>query len=177
MSKKILVLMLVSFAITSAASLGVLINLEKHSSAQVFPLPTGGKICAPTATTPSWFPTFWVPIFVFEVLLCTLAIVSVFRTRKQAASTDRIGIVDILVRDSIAYFIIIGATYMTCFLMWLKAPIRFTDIPVYFTIAMSCVSGSRVLLNVRRAAVDPSANLTGFDSQQTEHWSVARNDS
>ncbi|KDR83293.1 hypothetical protein GALMADRAFT_134772 [Galerina marginata CBS 339.88] len=139
-------------------TLWILITRLLLSAGQVLVYP-GGNSCVPTNIAPHFY-AFWIPVLLFESVLCTLAIASSFQSLKRIPSGLRRGtrgLVYILIRDSIAYFFIIGSAYLTCLLMWILAPTRFVDTPVSLVVGMTCVLGNRVFMNVRRAAHNPSS--------------------
>lgn len=88
---------------------------------------------------------------VYESLLCGLALFRGFQTFQSSASPFRSGkyLVSILIRDSILYFLIMFATYLTNLLVWIVAPVNLTEIPVGFSVALSSIMGSRIIINMR----------------------------
>ncbi|KDR72248.1 hypothetical protein GALMADRAFT_229072 [Galerina marginata CBS 339.88] len=163
MNKKVLALMLIWFAASSSLSIWVLTKQLSSSSGQALGIPLlGGKFCVPTTIITNFY-AFWIPILSFESLLCVLAVISGFKSYKRSPHAFRrgaMGLVSILVRDSITYFLVIGGTYLTCLLIWVLAPSSFIDTPIGFAMAMSCVLGNRVLLNVRQAALESSVHMS-----------------
>jgi len=57
---------------------------------------------------PEYFYVFWIPILAFETLLCGLAVFRGFRNMRLKPSLYHSGkeIVDVLLRDSVMYFIV-----------------------------------------------------------------------
>jgi hypothetical protein len=75
---------------------------------------------------PSYFYTFWIPMLAFETLLCGLALYRGFQTLMQDGQVFYSGrrLVNILIRDSVLYFLIMFATYLANLLFWIAAPVR-----------------------------------------------------
>jgi len=153
LNKKILCLLLISFIATSATAATIMGTTLSGLKGEILPL-TGDSLCA-AVTTPSSFFTFWIPPLVFESLLCTLAIIraaqsymvdgsSFFRSARNVAY--------ILVRDSVLYYVVVFTTYLTCLLMWLIAGEALLEVPIGFSVVMSCVMANRLILNLR---IDP----------------------
>jgi len=57
--------------------------------------------------------------------------------------------VAILVRDSILFFFVVLAAYSANLLVFIFGSDDFLEVPLGFSIAMSCVMGNRLILNVR----------------------------
>jgi len=57
--------------------------------------------------------------------------------------------VAILIRDSVLYFLVMFAAYFTCLLVWACARSTLLEVPIAFSVAMSCCLGNRIVLNVR----------------------------
>jgi len=67
----------------------------------------------------------------------------------EAESDSGPSILEILLRDSIIFFIIMFAAYFTTTMIWILGRTTVIEIPVGYTVAMSCVVGNRLLLNIR----------------------------
>ncbi|KAF9524358.1 hypothetical protein CPB83DRAFT_861427 [Crepidotus variabilis] len=157
LDKRILFLMLSMFVASTGTAAWIMWNVVTKISALALPLPNNDIFCAPNGI-PKDFYMFWVPLLVYECLLCTLALVRGFQTLRRSGSLFLNGrqLVVILVRDSIMYFLVICVTYMASLLIWIMAPSTLLEVPIGFTIAMSCVLANRVVLNVRDAGQDVS---------------------
>ncbi|KDR71313.1 hypothetical protein GALMADRAFT_798523 [Galerina marginata CBS 339.88] len=158
LSKKILALMLVCFtAVTCICTwvLGTKLSTPAGIRGHGFVTPVG-KFCVLNRSNPvDPFYTFWIPVLAFECLLCLLAINSGIQSRKNDGGElyrGPMGLLRVLVRDSVLYFIIIGATYLTSLLVWALAPFSFIDVPTGFSTALSCVFACRIFLNIRHVA-------------------------
>jgi len=154
LDKKILALMLTSFVLCSASSAYVMGTVLSSITASAFPVP-GGKFCVPQGV-PTHFYAFWIPMLSFETLLCILAVVRAVQMYQPSRSLFHSGrqLVAVLVRDSLMYFLVIFATYLTCLLVWTLARVSLLGVPIGFSVAMSCVLANRVVLNVREISRD-----------------------
>ncbi|EDR06874.1 uncharacterized protein LACBIDRAFT_294625 [Laccaria bicolor S238N-H82] len=115
----------------------------------------GGTFCMPGTVQTNFF-IFWIPMLAFECLLCGLALFRGFQTFRSEGTLYQNGrhLVGILIRDSILYFLVICTTYTTCLLVWIIGPTSLLEVPVGFSVAMSCVLANRVVFNVREVNRD-----------------------
>ncbi|PBK61621.1 hypothetical protein ARMSODRAFT_1025539 [Armillaria solidipes] len=113
----------------------------------------GTSVCA-SSGIPDYFYAFWIPTIVFESLLCGLALFRGFQTFSSDGPLFSSGrrLVSILIRDSVFYFVVMFATYLTNLLVWTAAPADLLEIPIGFSVTFSCVMSNRIILNVRRAS-------------------------
>jgi len=149
LDKKVLLFMVVSFLATSAGSAAIMGNVLSKVTARAHVIP-GLPFCVPI-DLPDYVYTFWIPILANESLLCGMALFrgfQAFRYRQNVFQSGR-HLVTLLLRDSIIYFLIIFVTYLTNLLIWSTGKIGLIEIPAGFTVAMSCVMGNRLILNVR----------------------------
>ncbi|PPQ94338.1 hypothetical protein CVT25_000297, partial [Psilocybe cyanescens] len=118
----------------------------------------GGNFCT-FLSIPRYIYAFWIPTFVFECFLCTLAIMRGLRHFSFRGSyySTSVNLVNILVQDSILYFIaqVTGATYLICMVIWI-VDLESFDAPVGFSIAMSSTLCSRMVLKVHGMYADDS---------------------
>jgi hypothetical protein len=142
--------MVVSFLATSACSAVIMGNVLSEVTMQSNFIP-GLPFCIPF-DVPGYLYAFWIPILAFESLLCGMALFRGFQAFHYRQSVFQSGrhLVTLLLRDSIVYFLIIFITYLTNLLLWSTGQIGLIEIPAAFTVAMSCVMGNRLILNVRR---------------------------
>jgi hypothetical protein len=128
LDKKILAVMLVSFAITNAAAgyvMGIalavmqrvffFLYLSQHRPAHTPSLfsaaprlwPTRPLVCVPL-NIPDYFWTYWVPTIIMESLLCGLALYQGVMTFTKGEGLFQSGrrIVGILIRDSAFYYLV-----------------------------------------------------------------------
>lgn len=209
-NKKVLALMVgcfISAMASSATIMGLVLHDIKATSSSTFI--QGSTFCIPS-NAKGYFYAFWIPILCFETLLCALACIRgyksykdheirmMLRHRNRIQSTEAqisqdpdtgLTILEILLRDSVGYFVIIFATYLTTTMVWIFGEVTLWEIPVGFTVALSSVIGNRLLLNlrdsqVRNASVHHSAThsvgghtvsylthiMSGFEDERTrEH--------
>ncbi|KJA21582.1 hypothetical protein HYPSUDRAFT_87987 [Hypholoma sublateritium FD-334 SS-4] len=159
LNKKVLVLMLSCWVLCLGISAYVMYTVLAKLTVTAMTIPNG-MFCVPGNVSPHFY-TFWIPMLAFEALLCTLAVIRGLRTyRSNRTSIFHSGreLVAILIRDSLIYFVVIGAAYLTCLLVWVIAPVGLLDAPVGFSLAMSCVLANRVVLNIR--SVNRNANTS-----------------
>lgn len=150
LNKKVLCLMVGMFILATGCAAAIMAIALNNLQAQAHLLPLPGLPCVPTHI-PSYFYTFWIPILAFETLLCILALNRGFQSHRHTGAPFQSGkrIIGVLIRDSIGYYIVMFATYLTCLLVWLVNN-DLLEVPIGFTIAFSCVLGNRVILNVRK---------------------------
>ncbi|KAJ6571410.1 hypothetical protein B0H19DRAFT_660634 [Mycena capillaripes] len=149
LNKKVLALMVVTFMISSASSAVIMGKVLHGITALAHPIP-GTTFCVPVGV-PGYFFAFWIPIIGFESLLCGLALYRGFQTFRAEGTLFQSGrhLVAILIRDSVLYFLVMFATYFTNMLVWVSAPTNLLEVPIAFSIALSCCLGNRMILNVR----------------------------
>ncbi|KAK7046448.1 hypothetical protein R3P38DRAFT_2873854 [Favolaschia claudopus] len=153
LSKRVLILMASAFILSSASSAVILGTVLHRIKAHAHPLPpTPTTFCAPS-NVPSYFFAFWIPIISFESLLCFLALFRGFQTFRTSGGSTLFQsgrhLVAILIRDSLLYFLVMFATYFTNMLVWASADPSLLEIPIAFSVALSCTLGNRLIFNVR----------------------------
>ncbi|GAW02927.1 hypothetical protein LENED_004607 [Lentinula edodes] len=150
LNKRILYLMVGSFILTSASAATIMSIAINQFQAETHLLP--GLPCV-ALHVPSYFYSFWIPILAFETLLCILALIRGFRAHTESGYPVRSDsgkrLVSLLIRDSVCYYVVMFATYLTCLLVWV-VNIDLLEVPIGFSIAFSCVLGNRVIFNVRK---------------------------
>jgi len=153
LNKKILALMVIWFIAATVSSAVVMGTTLAVLGARSHIIP-GIPFCVPF-NVPRHLYAFWIPIIAFESLLCGMALYRGFQginTRDGSGSgLFRSGrrLVNILVRDSIIFFLVVFAAYATNFLILVFGNDKLIEIPLGFSITMSCVMGNRLILNVR----------------------------
>ncbi|KDR69179.1 hypothetical protein GALMADRAFT_256020 [Galerina marginata CBS 339.88] len=157
LNKKILALMLVCYSTCSIICAWLTWTELESLTIKAIPIP-GGKYCTPSQSVN--FFSFWIPVLIFDFLLFSLA---VFRGLAELKS-DGSGMLrdgtrslfGIMVRDSVFYFLVLAAIYLTIILFWLLAPVGLREAPVSFCPVLSCVLTNRVLFNLRKAIREDS---------------------
>jgi len=151
LDKRVLAVMVAMFIISSATSAAIMGTVLSRVTAVSQPLP-GIIFCKPDNVA-GYFFAFWIPIIIFESLLCALALFRGFQTFHRSASVSLYQsgkhLVAILIRDSVLYFLVMFAAYFTCLLVWACARSTLLEVPIAFSVAMSCCLGNRIVLNVR----------------------------
>jgi hypothetical protein len=165
LNKRILALMVGSFLLASAAAATVMGIVLQQLTAEFVDLPSlRTPFCVPFVHVP-YFYAYWIPSLTFESLLCMLALVRGFQVYRERGYPFQSGqnLVVILIRDSVCYYTVMFATYLTCLLVWV-VNIDLLEIPIVFTIAFSCVLGNRVILNVKRAKQEIDESRANADA-------------
>ncbi|TFK63432.1 hypothetical protein BDN72DRAFT_321713 [Pluteus cervinus] len=155
LNKKVLFLMVFLFVGSVSAS-GVILALLLQKITMVDSHPGAGIVfCTPTGLSHSFW-TFWVPLLGFETFLCIMALFRGFQTFKKDGSLFQSGrhLVRILIRDSVLFYLVMFGAYFTNVLMWLLARQTLLEVPIGFSVALSCVLGNRIILNVRQVNRD-----------------------
>ncbi|KAJ3537705.1 hypothetical protein NMY22_g5485 [Coprinellus aureogranulatus] len=169
LNKIVLTIMALAFLGSTATSGYVMHSVISKITATAITIPNG-KFCVPHNVSDKFY-VFWIPMLAFECLLCTLALIRGFQAFVTDGSLFRRGreLIRILLLDSVLYFLVITATYMTCLLVWIVGPVRVSlqlrpnalvdafppekttllEVPIGFSVAMSCVLANRLILNVR----------------------------
>ncbi|TFK93430.1 hypothetical protein K466DRAFT_581027 [Polyporus arcularius HHB13444] len=124
-------------------------------------LPEGTTVCVPLGL-PDNFYAFWIPMLISESVLCGFALFRGFKSHRPADNVLKTGrrIIEVLVRDSASYFVVIFATYLTNAIIFLTRPDAEVEIPIGFAVALSCVLSNRLCLNVRGYIRDGSETLS-----------------
>ncbi|KAI0746692.1 hypothetical protein C8Q80DRAFT_1104999 [Daedaleopsis nitida] len=120
---------------------------------------TGSTVCVPIGL-PDGFYQFWIPMLISECVLCGLALYRGFRSYRPTENLLQSGrrIIETLVRDSVWYFVVIFATYLTNAIIFLTRGGAEVEIPIGFAVALSTVMSSRLCLNVRGYIRDESVS-------------------
>jgi len=149
LNKKILALMVICFLSASATSAYVIAATLTDLRVRTEIVP-GVPFCVPV-NVPHRLFAFWIPIIAFESLLCAMALYRGLQGISGSGSIFRSGrrLVAILVRDSILFFFVVLAAYSANLLVFIFGSDDFLEVPLGFSIAMSCVMGNRLILNVR----------------------------
>ncbi|KAL0571563.1 hypothetical protein V5O48_010395 [Marasmius crinis-equi] len=155
LNRKVLAMMVATFIVTSTASAIIMGVVLSHITAASVNMPfvQGMSTCVPLNISPKFY-TFWIPILAFETFLFCLALIRRYQTLQTSGSAFQPGkeLVGVLIRDSVVYFSAMLAVCLTTSLLW-SADLGLLDIPIGWTIAISCVLGNRAILNFRRTLV------------------------
>ncbi|KAI5121192.1 hypothetical protein M0805_005993 [Coniferiporia weirii] len=177
-SKKVVALMATGF---TAVIIAEIIILVFSTRAQIGPVNADPhqelsmSKCIQTDTWPLSY-LYWVPFLAFETLLFALALFKGAQSVRDhelhigLGSSRALKALEVLIRDSILYFMLIFAIYLTNVLAWTIDDGRIGEIPVSLAVAISTVMAQRLLLNIRanfeqrRVGIDGSSS--GADSFQ-----------
>ncbi|KAL7284254.1 hypothetical protein PYCCODRAFT_1430119 [Trametes coccinea BRFM310] len=149
--KRILALMATVCLGAAASSAYVMAHALSHISSVAVKLPhTGSTVCMPSGLPGNFF-ALWIPMLVSESVLCGLALYRGFKSFMPGSNVFQNGkrIIEILVRDSLSYFVIIFATYLVNAILFVTRPDSEVEIPIGFAVALSVVMSNRLCLNVR----------------------------
>ncbi|KII84531.1 hypothetical protein PLICRDRAFT_701710 [Plicaturopsis crispa FD-325 SS-3] len=145
----IIVSMVICFVAVSVISAVIMANalIEFVPVAHLFP---GQTFCVPL-NMPRDFYAFWIPILLFESMLCAMAIYRGFSTYQFDRGVYRTGqtIIYVLLRDSLIYFLLIFSIFFMTLLVWYFGASSILEAPVGFAVAMPFVLSNRLILNVR----------------------------
>ncbi|KAH9919474.1 uncharacterized protein BXZ73DRAFT_80346 [Epithele typhae] len=143
--KRVLAFIVTVAVSATAAATYVMVRALIEMKGIAIPIHTDGTtICVPTNIRSDLY-AFWIPMLVAEITYCALALYRGFHRFRGERS-----ILKILIRDSLYYFIIIFATYLTNTLIFLLRPSSEVEIPIGFSVALSSVMASRMCLNLHR---------------------------
>jgi len=173
MNKKVLAFMLICFLASSTCAAVIMGTVLSRITA-ISELVPGQNFCIPLGIPPHFY-VFWIPIIAFETVLGALALIRGVQTVNSDQGLLHFGrdLVNILIRDSVLYFLVIFATYLTNIVVWSTQSEYLTEIPIAFAAAMSCVMGSRIILNLREVKRELSFWQTSGDVPHFHHHHVS----
>ncbi|KDQ60221.1 hypothetical protein JAAARDRAFT_109238, partial [Jaapia argillacea MUCL 33604] len=107
------------------------------------------KFCA-IARVPSFFYGLWIPIMTFESILFALALYkSACRLRSRVPDGwTGVSLLDVMIRDSVLYFFVTFAAYLTNAVVWFALPPEWIEITEAFSLSLTCIMGCHLLLNL-----------------------------
>ncbi|KAF9549178.1 hypothetical protein CPC08DRAFT_339187 [Agrocybe pediades] len=150
--KRVLSVMVLFYVITTAIAAWAITTDMIQATSVVIALP-GVMVCDFPALSKHTFG-LWLPPLAFESGLCIMVLYKGYQTFKYTAVKNRtVALIEILVRDSVMYYLILSMLYTACFVVWLTEPAPYLEIPGATAVAMSCILGSRMIFNLREAAV------------------------
>ncbi|KIK52137.1 hypothetical protein GYMLUDRAFT_979431, partial [Collybiopsis luxurians FD-317 M1] len=157
LNRKILYLMVGSFILSSATSITV-VNFVLANIKTASHLIPGFPFCFPI-DIPRYFYALWIPMLAFETVLFVLAAFQGYLAYRRNGSAFRSAerLVKILIRDSIIYYGVVLLTYLACLLV-MVINVNYFEVPIPFSLALSCAFGNRTILNVREAHRDVHEN-------------------
>lgn len=126
-------------------------------------------------TRPKALSTIWATTMAYELYLTLLAaykIVDEYRT----FGTLEGGILTVLVRDSIGWFVLMVIVVVTNIILWDKTVVVPGDTAVVLVHAAGGIGGGRLILNIRAAAAKPMATLDTLPSLTTLRYGTDSTD-
>ncbi|KAJ7362255.1 hypothetical protein DFH08DRAFT_840570 [Mycena albidolilacea] len=108
--------------------------------------------CNVTAV-PAWLWVLWVPVTSFELLLCVLAL---YKGYQRVESTGHKALQDILVRDSVLYYLAIQCVYIFNLFCWVKDVEASLEALTALAVALPSIMSGRMMINLRYALVPPN---------------------
>jgi len=114
---------------------------------------------------------FWIPSLIYEGFLLGLAVIAAYAQLERIGSWDirtwdMRRLANVVLRDNILYFLTTITLYLATVIMLLKLSPILDNIPDAFTVSLTCILGSRLMLNLREAFYRPQrANDVDNDVQ------------
>lgn len=166
-----------------AAMLAILSSTYVNMLAVSLPDPSiPYRACIPLNVSPYFF-TFWIPPLAYESLVFILAAIKGFNTLRYNFSwgdgefnfrSTGSRLLEVMIRDSLWYFLLIFTCDMVCSLIWLKGPSSLLQAVVGFGLALPSIAGSHLLLNLRDAYYHPAGSVA-VTTAQTTGWAMSGN--
>lgn len=159
--KSIVVPVVALFVLTMAASVTVLAIQSMQWTGTNMPLP-GVYLCALTSKLNILY-AYWIPIVVFETLTFLLAafrVIAEFNTPKMESTYGPRSLLEIVVRDSLLYFVVVLTTGLANALEYCFASPGKYNLLYGPTSAALSISMSRMILNLRKTGREENAPPT-----------------
>ncbi|KAH7906226.1 hypothetical protein BJ138DRAFT_1163124 [Hygrophoropsis aurantiaca] len=139
--------------VASAIIMGKSISYAPAISLQPAP---DSVVCSATLSLPPYLTAYWIPILAFEITLLTLMLVKGrqnFRRQNVTAVSGMTGksLANLIVWDSIMYFVVITAAYMANAAVWYWKPATLVEAATPWGIILPPLMASKLLLNLRDA--------------------------
>jgi len=160
LNKRVLIFMGATFLLCAAASATIMGMVLADILAVSNEVP-GTPFCI-AIDIPTGFYAFWIPMLVSESVLCGLALFRGFENYRRSGTLYQSSrhIFQVLLRDSVFYFVIMFATYFTNALIFILGSELEVEIPIGFAVALSCVMSNRLCLNVRGMVREDATSIT-----------------
>ncbi|KAJ1307326.1 hypothetical protein OPQ81_001432 [Rhizoctonia solani] len=128
------------------------------------------KGCHPVGL-PNWFWGYYISPLIFETVLLLLTLYkTIGNIRSKVTHTP---VIQLFVRDGVAYFAVMFCTLLSNALIWLLAPPGLLEAGIGFAIAIPTVTASRILLNLRGLSGTPgSSELSAITREELRHQRV-----
>jgi len=112
-----------------------------------------------------WMWAFWVTLFGYECFLCTLAISKAYERAISSSSEETTpifscsGLHNILIRDSVIYYVGICMIYVVNLAFWIKAMPETFDLATSLAVVYPSLIGCRLMINIRRVYYKPLSQI------------------
>ncbi|KAJ7351383.1 hypothetical protein DFH08DRAFT_957700 [Mycena albidolilacea] len=150
-SPRIAALIVGAFAVEILAVIGMFGVGSNHIEAVAEAV--GNMVRCKATVVPSWLWLLWIPATSFELLLCVLA---VYKGYQRFRTIGHQVLHDILVRDSVMYYLAIQCVYIYNLIYWVNDAKTSLEVLTALAIALPSVMGSRLMINVRLALIPPT---------------------
>ncbi|KIJ62348.1 hypothetical protein HYDPIDRAFT_114878 [Hydnomerulius pinastri MD-312] len=110
------------------------------------------------------FYSFWIPVVIFESILCLLALCVSIRHLLSGYRARGINGVDLsgaLVKGNVFYFFCILVACVVNTAMWQNLGFQWIEVPEGFPVTMAVVVGCRLILSLRSALLQDSEAEVG----------------
>ncbi|KAJ4467213.1 hypothetical protein J3R30DRAFT_3438455, partial [Lentinula aciculospora] len=159
LDKRILSLMVVSFVISSASTVSVLIIMFKGELSAQVEIP----ICLPSLPTYSY--AVWIPRLAFDTFLCILALLRGYQLAKDETGGLEYTIppgkhlMNVLIKDCIGSYLVMFAVYLTFLTIWAKN-VNLYETCFNLSVGFDCIVGTRTILSIRRVIKDKGPGVS-----------------
>ncbi|KDR66309.1 hypothetical protein GALMADRAFT_232649 [Galerina marginata CBS 339.88] len=159
MDKKIICLTMSCFLVSSSVFAWIAWLQGVGDTAITLPT-SNGSTCVLRGPGGTFYKS-WLAALSFECLMCFLACRRAYRSFRADVSPLFWGrtLMDVIIRDSVLYFIVIAIAYLVSLVLWFKVHDIAAEVPVSFTVAMSSILTNRMLLNIRSSAIESTSTL------------------
>ncbi|CAE6490313.1 unnamed protein product [Rhizoctonia solani] len=164
---KIMLVLLVLGSICNLTTMSVLMQLGLERIT-IYERPGSWyKGCHPVGL-PNWFWGYYISPLIFETILLLLTLYkTVGHIRSKVTHTP---VIQLFVRDGVAYFAIMFCTLLSNALIWLLAPPGLLEAGIGFAIAVPTVMASRILLNLRGLSGTPESSELTAATREDPHY-------
>ncbi|KAJ3552635.1 hypothetical protein NM688_g4043 [Phlebia brevispora] len=165
-SKRLLYCLLTLFGFAFAAELYIAVRFTPTFLAVSLGPPIG-SVCVTQDMTKLTF--IWIPILIFEIVVFLLALYKGLQQVQQRAIYAS-QLMQIMLRDSFAYFLIIVAIDIVNLIVWIHVRATLRSVTWTFTTTLMSILGSQMMMNIRL-----EARLKTFDLDTLETFAVNTN--
>ncbi|KAE9398765.1 hypothetical protein BT96DRAFT_994585 [Gymnopus androsaceus JB14] len=125
---------------------------------------SGNQSRCKVVDVPEWMWAFWATLVGYECILCTLV---VFKAYERASImhdeknpiTSWSGLQNILIRDSVIYYVGICMIYIANMSFWIKALPETFDLATSIAVVYPSLIGCRLMINIRRVYYKPLSQI------------------